>query len=93
MISDQYRMLKRVRIVWIVLLRSFDCGDASTEGEAVASSYTHRGTDRDMPPHHGSKRYLVEYTVITGKYLRSNINNSCLECSLMLSIADGGRIM
>ena len=42
---------------------------------------------------HGSERYPVEYTVITGKYLRSNINNSCSECSLILSIADGGRIM
>jgi len=42
---------------------------------------------------HGSERYPVVYTVITGKYLRSNINNSCLECSLIPSIADGGRIM
>jgi len=42
---------------------------------------------------YGSERYPVEYTVITGNYLRSNINNSCLECSLILSMADGGRIM
>lgn len=37
--------------------------------------------------------YPVVYTVITGKYSRSNINNSCLVCSLIRSNGDGGRIM
>jgi hypothetical protein len=46
---NSIELLKRVRIIWIVLLSSFGCGDASTEGEAVASSYTHRGTHRDVP--------------------------------------------
>jgi hypothetical protein len=67
-------MLKRVGIILIVLLSAFGCGDASTEGDAVASSYTHRGTHRDLPwkPEVSGR---VHCTVITGKYLRRDINN------------------
>ena len=83
-------MLKRVRIIWIVLFSSFGCGDASIEGGLSHSLIPIAGP---IPMCHGSERYPVEYTVITGKYLRSNINNSRLERSLILSIADAGRIM
>lgn len=38
----------------------------------------------------GSKRYQVEYTVSTGNFLQGDINNPCLKCSLILSVADGG---
>ena len=66
-------------MMWIVLLGCwFGCSDASTERQAIAASYTHRGP---IAMCLGSERYPVEstVTVITGRYFRSNINNSCLE--------------
>ena len=40
-----------------------------------------------------SERLSVEHAVITGRYLRWNINNSCSKRSRTLSRVDVGRMM
>jgi hypothetical protein len=48
-INDQYRILKMIGFIWVVLLSSFGSRNESTEGYVVASFYTLHRTLRDVP--------------------------------------------